>query len=132
MTEAEWLASDDPRDVLAHRGGHASDRKRRLLACAWSRRVWHLLGEGGRHALEVAERYAEGEAGDEELESALRVTEEEKQAFDNKDSRPRYLASYAAYWSVAPRFGEDLLACNASRPAVDAQDGTLDRDQELS
>ena len=34
MTEAEWLASDDPTPLLEYLRGEASDRKLRLYACA--------------------------------------------------------------------------------------------------
>jgi hypothetical protein len=39
MTEAEWLACDDPRPMLAFLGDRASGRKLRLCASAWARSV---------------------------------------------------------------------------------------------
>lgn len=53
------------------------DRTRRLLACAFVRRtplgdgrtLWDLLDDKGRNAIEVAERYANGDATDEESDA---------------------------------------------------------------
>jgi hypothetical protein len=63
MTEAEWLACDDPEAMLNWVGPSASERKLRLFMCACCHRVWPLIMEP--HccgAVEVAELYAEGEA----------------------------------------------------------------------
>jgi len=79
MTEAEWLASDDPAAMLEwRRFGRpdgipawiepASDRKLRLFACAGCRLVWpKLTGPRSRHAVLVAERFADGTATADEL-----------------------------------------------------------------
>jgi hypothetical protein len=109
MTEAEWLASTDPEAMLrfllgkpAVRSGgllgwlglarqlpepgtagevRTSDRKLRLFACACCRRIWDLLvDERSRQGVEVAERYADGLASEDERKAA------EAAAWDGADS----------------------------------------------
>jgi hypothetical protein len=60
VTEAEWLASDDPRPMLDILHGREHDRKRRLFAAASSRRVAHLLPETAGEAIAAAEAFADG------------------------------------------------------------------------
>ena len=56
---------------IATRPGVLTDRELRLFACWSVRNVWHLLtDERSRNAVEVAERYANGEATADELASA--------------------------------------------------------------
>jgi hypothetical protein len=74
MTEAEWTTCNHPKAMLTFLADSqkASERKLRLFCCACFRRVWHLLSnERARHALEVAERFADGSATDDEREEAL-------------------------------------------------------------
>ena len=63
MTDQEWLACDDPERLLAAVEERAGERKLLLLACACCRQAWSLLLlEPSRRAVEVAERFADGEA----------------------------------------------------------------------
>jgi hypothetical protein len=71
MTEAEWLACDDPVPMLEFLRGRASDRKLRLFSCACCRQVWKSIPLGGcQGAVLAAERYCEGIADYEELGGA--------------------------------------------------------------
>jgi hypothetical protein len=55
MTEAQWVACDDPARMFEHLiQGKASERKLRLLDCAcWRRRAPRILGSAGRPLLEA-------------------------------------------------------------------------------
>ncbi len=84
--EEIWLR-DDLKPVwriwIATRNGMVSDRVLRKFACACVRQVWHLLtDERSRNAVEVAERFADGNATKEELKQAKH-------------------AAWAAAWNVA-------------------------------
>jgi hypothetical protein len=71
VTEAEWSNCQDPTPLLHFLAGKVSERKLRLLACACCRTAWSLLTDPrSREAVEVAERYADGAAGQRELTRA--------------------------------------------------------------
>src|SRR5262245_6449615 len=109
MTEAQWLACTDPArmlelltagaarwsgepNLLEHRTARkrASDRKLRLFACACCRQVWdQLTDERSRRAVEVAERFAEGEA------TALELDRVGHDAWEACEEGPRSAASDA-------------------------------------
>jgi hypothetical protein len=74
MTEHEWLACTNPQKMLTFLRDTASDRRLGLFACACCRCIWHLLKEErSRQAVEVAERFAEGTASEQELAEAEKV-----------------------------------------------------------
>jgi hypothetical protein len=71
MTELEWLACTEPEKMLAFQRNKASDRKLRLFAVACCRRIPRLDGDrANSKAVEVAERYVEGLATDDDLATA--------------------------------------------------------------
>ena len=85
MTESDWNRCTDPAVMLDSLGGgkrhwltwlrpywaRPSDRKPRLFVVGCCRRIWHLFGdERSRAAIEVAERYVDGLAGEAELKAA--------------------------------------------------------------
>ena len=74
MTEADWNACADPAAMLEALHGTASDRKMRLFACACVRTAWDwLTGPPSRRDVEVAERFADGEADAKEMDRAGRT-----------------------------------------------------------
>jgi hypothetical protein len=70
MTEKEWLICTDPHPMLERLRGRTSDRKLRLFAVACSRRIWTLIDDLGRIAVEAAENFADGNLGPDELRAA--------------------------------------------------------------
>jgi hypothetical protein len=72
MSETDWLSCADPLTMLQflRATNRANDRKLRLLAVACSRRIWERIDDLGRAAVVVAEAFADGLAGDDELRAA--------------------------------------------------------------
>jgi hypothetical protein len=67
---ADWLI------WVATRDGVLTDKELRLFAVFCARQFWHLLtDERSRNAVEVAERYANGEATDDELAASWTAAE---------------------------------------------------------
>jgi hypothetical protein len=75
MTEEEWLTCADLTPMLEFLRGKASDRKLRLFAVACCRGTWETLYPAdSRWAVEVAERYADGQVSQAKLAVAQRAT----------------------------------------------------------
>lgn len=71
MTESEWLSCTDPTPMLKFLQGRASERKLRLYLCVCCRRITRLFFvPESLTAVEVAERFADGNADHKELELA--------------------------------------------------------------
>ncbi len=123
MIEADWLACTDPTVMVYYLRGRASDRKLRLFACAYCRLQWDLLADKrSRKAIEVAERYADGLAGQSERESAsaeaLTAASEAAEASGGaSQTSPPALAAYAAtaawYTVYYPAHVAAITTCDA-------------------
>jgi hypothetical protein len=114
MTENEWAASEDPQPMLEYLSTLMSGtaRRFRLFGCACLRRLWPLLDEQCRHAVNVAERFADGLA-------ELREIDAINSALKKKvDSRHDYHVS-----AVHALTGQDnwLLAKHTAGDAAEAQ-----------
>jgi len=75
MTEPDWFSCSSPEGMLKflQDQGFGSDRKMRLFAVACCEHVQSLLTDTrSLHAIEVAGRYADGDATEEDLERARR------------------------------------------------------------
>jgi hypothetical protein len=73
MNESEWLTTTNPYDLIRYKACR-SVRKRRLLSCAFARSVLFLISdERYQHAVETAERYADGLASEEEMKTTRRL-----------------------------------------------------------
>src|SRR5262245_38976844 len=70
MDESAWMMCSDPEAMRKFLGESASRRKLRLFAAACCRRVWQLLDKNDRKAVVVAERFAGGLIGLDELRQA--------------------------------------------------------------
>jgi hypothetical protein len=91
MTEAEWLACEEPTPMLEFLQGKTSDRKLRLFAVACCSRIKHFLDENEAQAVAAAERFADGLVSTEELSSTLA-------ALPQPSGRGQALSSQSAVW----------------------------------
>jgi hypothetical protein len=91
--------------------GNAGDRKLRLFAAACSRRGWGRISAPGRAAVEVAEAFADGLAGPEELRAARQAC--------------KFAGGDAAWYAAASRAA--IAARNAALSAQAGADPTPER-----
>src|SRR5438270_9849452 len=120
MTEAEWTICVDPRRMLRFLHSKGSKRIWRLFAVACVRRVEHLMRDPrSRIALEVAERFADGEATEEELNAArVQAQAAARQAhyeeyMDEARAKFRWDATYEAFYDAA-QAADAALQCVAA------------------
>jgi hypothetical protein len=125
MTEAQWLTAKDPDPMLTYleeQSEAPTERKARLFAVACCRLVWDLLPPGCRDAIDVIERYADGDATEMELGS-VRVT-----ALSTGGRSPAGQAAWAVHWAANRRVEQvlrnvcDCVSGASSKAAVHAAD----------
>jgi hypothetical protein len=105
MTDADWLTCTNPVLMIEALRRHTSDRKLRLFTCARCRRHWdRLLDPRSRRAVEVAERYADGMATENEYRAA---------AEDAATAQERIYGTGLAHWLLA---GEAANCCSERPP----------------
>jgi hypothetical protein len=126
MDQATWLSCGDPRALFDVVAPTATERKMRLLACACCRRIWRLLTERSRRAVEAAERFADGELSAGELEKyhadAFAVFAQVRGAVqDRRAADPALAATYAARTTTDSIHGF-LLGAEAARSAAEGDD----------
>src|SRR5581483_6194864 len=114
MTEAEWLACEDWRRMLAFLSGRWTQRKAFLYVCAGLRSIWELLyDEGSQYAVEVAEHAADGAASEDEIRDAGHYAETPTFGVDldlnDEQARSRlYNTAHIAYHCLSPCENGDL------------------------
>jgi len=124
MTEAEWLACENPFRALHALGDGPSERKRRLFAVACCRRIEELVlrFKGAWRAVVLAERIADGAAvTDEAVRLRWRLPESAFLWIDGyreeKENQTMYCAGHAA--------ADCLDGVVGSAPAFTMPSGTL-------
>jgi hypothetical protein len=123
MKERKWLTTASPHAMMGFLQYSASGRKTRLFACAAVRSLWGLLPNlRSLQAVEIGERYADGDATFAELrvahERALGVPEMVEQGMPLSDvARSAKAAGYAAHH-------QELEAAFAAVLAVERCRGT--------
>jgi hypothetical protein len=135
MTEADWLKASDPQAMLAflRENALADDRRCRLFACACVRRIWPLLtDEASRRAVEVAERFADGLASEDELNQACYGAEQAvSRAEHASPSWAQVDAANAAVDAAHPIVSDDSYYATAAA-AANAVGGTASEGQATS
>ena len=138
VTEADWRACDDPEPMVHALAADRYQRELRLFGVACSRRVWPLLSDACRAALDASQRFAEGKIAESELAAVVAIAEQETLVAFPGHSAPNareYAASAAVdASSVWPRTATNVLAatsCAASAAGCAAAEADKTRYDEV-
>jgi hypothetical protein len=132
MDEATWGVCAEPSEMLnfLQTSGRGSERKLRLVACAFCRAVEGLLTDACyRGALDAAERYADGLADAGELLEAHWAAARAERHTDvyewSEDKKGMLSAANAVGWATLVREPPDPPAYLAGCAAAGAQNASL-------
>ncbi|MHC5540072.1 hypothetical protein ACYOEI_17780 [Singulisphaera rosea] len=131
MTASDWRDCQDPTSLLHFLTDKGTERQWRLFAVACCKRIDRFITDDrSRRAVEVAERYAEGTATDEELEEARTAAQEAQE----EAKRTEWSTEAEENFCVTPGYAavsRALFAAQAARSTVcrdprmtDAEPGT--------
>ena len=124
MTEQEWLVCSDPDEMLLflRQPSLLTERKSRLFGVAACFRIWHLLtDERSRRAVELVERFADGEATTQELNIAYEAAFEVGAALAERNANI-IDALRSAAWAASSAAHPNELAEGVALEAADASD----------
>ena len=111
LSDTLWALCAVPAEQAAER-----DKLARLYACAVVRQVWHLLTDGrSRAAVDVAERYAVGDATQDELNAAAADADAVAAAAAANAYANAY--AYAAAYAEATAYATNAAAAAAAADA---------------
>ncbi len=117
MTEADWLTSTELQWVRSPLLANRSTRKWRCFALACIRLIWHLLAPTRRHAVEVSERFLEGQASNRERSEArgkVRVLPPDEEAMIPYPDGIGASIGEAVYWATAAP--TDIISAASGMP----------------
>ena len=138
MTVDDWLPDAAMWPICWSLRDRVSDRKFRLLACAYCRSIWGLMGKASRRAIILGEQMADGRVDetrrvavlDAAIEAVCRFPEMAGDRFMAADRAYRVVCNdewYAVEWTVGngPELPDGIrllreIIGNPSRPATDA------------
>jgi hypothetical protein len=117
LTEGDWKACHDPEPMVRALPAECVQRELRLFAASCVRRVWHLLSDGCRAAVEASEKFAEGQIDEAALADAVAIADREAQAIwpgsQSPDSRGYAASAAVDASSVWPRTAANVLAATS-------------------
>jgi hypothetical protein len=118
MTDTEWLASSDPQEMLGPISSTASERKCRLLVCAFLRAHSPDAEHSAGASVALGERWADGDATEAEVRAFKSAAPLAYWAALTQSSRPLLLLCANALgdsWRIAPALFREFFG-NPFRP----------------
>lgn len=123
MTESEWLACEDPDDMLRFLDGTMSWRKKVLFCVACCRRLDEFLSDYGRQQLAVLERSANRALSSKKksqmYNDAMASADSRSYQMGSPEGCARWLAATTLYFAISANCGGTVY--NAARAVQAAQ-----------